>query len=393
MLKTLKSLSKLQKFLIILGVSFFATTLRVCADEISTAQAKVYRENFITEAKKYVGCPYVYGAVGPNSFDCSGLIYYTAHKANGMQLPRTAKALYAYAKIVSDDKREPGDLVFFKTTSSGTISHVGIYIGNGQFISAVSDGPNTGVILSSLNEAYWKPRYMGAGQIIKSGKMTETSDSYSPSKTASAKPKTSASAKSTAAKKSDNKFVAPTVTAGSSFHRSGDSLFESLVFDQSITCAWSLHKANSFMINFRGIDLQTDARVSKWLLEPGLGFSLRYNAGLEVFQIPVTANLTINDYIKVFAGPIFTFGNAVLPGSSEREEIKPSILPGMIGISFTTPSFTKGNLQVQMVQDIRYSICNRPDGAALSFADSITSGLELFTGVRVSLSPKLFAKK
>ena len=60
--------------------------------------------------------------------------------------------------------------MFLKTTGSSTISHIGVYIGNNQFISAISDGPNTGVIVSSLNQDYWKGRYVSTGQFLPSGK-------------------------------------------------------------------------------------------------------------------------------------------------------------------------------------------------------------------------------
>ena len=135
---------------------------------LSEAESRVYREKLVVEAKKYVGAPYVRGAIGPDAFDCSGLIYTVARESIKFQLPRTVKAMYSYVKIVPDTEREPGDLVFFRTTGDGSISHVGMYIGNSQFISAVSDGPNTGVIVSSLKESYWKSHYASCGKFLAS---------------------------------------------------------------------------------------------------------------------------------------------------------------------------------------------------------------------------------
>ena len=151
-------------------VLFSVCCLKLCAETVTPAQAQVAREKFVAESKKYVGCPYVYGAVGPDKFDCSGLIYYVARESINMQLPRTSRALYSYCRIVPDKEKEIGDLLFFKTNNSAPITHVGIYIGHNQFISAISDGPNTGVIISSLNQDYWKPKYVACGQFIKSGK-------------------------------------------------------------------------------------------------------------------------------------------------------------------------------------------------------------------------------
>lgn len=342
---------------------FCITCLDLCAEEISTAQAKVYRENLVTEAKKYIGCPYVYGAVGPDSFDCSGLVYYVAKQVNGTQLPRTAKALYSYAKIVPDKQKEPGDLVFFKTTSSGNVSHVGIYIGNNQFISALSDGPNNGVILSSLNEAYWKPKYIGVGQIYKSGKIIEEDD-----------------------------FIEePFEDDESDGTGSSGNFLDNLVFDGSVYGGWSLLQPGRFMINFRGIDLQSNARYAGIPLSPGIGFSLRYNAGLNVFQIPVMLSVTPSEYLRIYMGPVFTFGNPDMTGTDK--EITQTILPGIIGVSLATPSLIKKKIKLQIVQDISYSVCSTEDGAALNFFDSIAAGLVFYTGVRVTLPFKIFTSK
>ncbi len=351
-----------------LAVSIFCLTcLSLCAEEMSTARAKVCRENLVTEAKKYVGSPYTYGAIGPDSFDCSGLIYYCAREANKTQLPRTAKALYSYSRVVSDKDKEPGDLLFFATTSSGNVSHVGIYIGNNQFISAVSDGPNTGVILSSLKEAYWKPRYIGAGQIYKSGKMEEKHEIY--------------------AEDSDD-FEGSSSTGTSA--KSDVAFLDSLLFDASLMADWSLLRSDSFMINFRGIDLQSNARVSKWPLEPGMGLSMRYNHALKCFQIPLTLSVTLNDYLRVYLGPVFTFGSAQRRDSGDA--VSPSVFPGTIGITFSTPSLTKDKVKVQIVQDISYSVCNARDGAALSLYQSLSTGLVFNTGVRVTVPSTLFMK-
>ena len=166
----------MKKLKIIIISVFFIFSVPVFFFILTTAQAKVRRENFVSMAKQKVGSPYVLGAVGPNTFDCSGLIYFCAREAANKQLPRTAKALYSYCRIVKDSDKEVGDLLFFKTTASGNISHVGIYIGNSQFISAISDGPNTGVIISSLKQDYWKGKYVGAGQFLPSGKSFEDED-------------------------------------------------------------------------------------------------------------------------------------------------------------------------------------------------------------------------
>lgn len=109
----------------------------------------------ITEAKKHIGVPYVWGGTSPAGFDCSGFIHYSFLKA-GVTIPRTVESIWKAAKTVTAPK--VGDLVFFETYKTGP-SHAGIYLGNNEFIHA---GSSTGVTISSMNSSYWKPRYLGA---------------------------------------------------------------------------------------------------------------------------------------------------------------------------------------------------------------------------------------
>jgi peptidoglycan DL-endopeptidase LytE len=112
--------------------------------------------NMIAYAEKFIGVPYVWGGTSPDGFDCSGFVQYVFNHF-GVQLPRTASDMYATGTPVSS--LQPGDLVFFSTYASGA-SHVGIYIGNNEFISATS---SHGVSICNLNDPYyWGPRYIGA---------------------------------------------------------------------------------------------------------------------------------------------------------------------------------------------------------------------------------------
>ena len=117
----------------------------------------------ISLLKKQLGKPYVYGAAGPSSFDCSGLTYYCYKNAAGITLNRSSAAQASNGRYVAKSQLQPGDLVFF---NSGTnrIRHVGMYVGGGQFIHAPSTGKT--VRYHSLNTSYYIKGYMTARRII-----------------------------------------------------------------------------------------------------------------------------------------------------------------------------------------------------------------------------------
>ena len=113
-----------------------------------------------------LGKAYAWGAQGPNSFDCSGLTYYVYKNAAGITLPRTSSEQSKYGTTVSRSNLQPGDLVFFDTSgpNNGVVSHVGIYVGNGQMIhSSSSQGK---VIKVSIETSYWKNAYVTAKRIL-----------------------------------------------------------------------------------------------------------------------------------------------------------------------------------------------------------------------------------
>lgn len=117
-------------------------------------------ETVARDALKFLGVPYVYGGSSPSGFDCSGLVQYVAALV-GISLPRTASAQYGSGTSVPRGDLQPGDLVFFDIY--GSVDHVGIYIGNGQFVHAPASGQV--VSIQSLSASYWTARYVGARDI------------------------------------------------------------------------------------------------------------------------------------------------------------------------------------------------------------------------------------
>lgn len=112
-------------------------------------------------AYDYLGVPYVWGGTSPKGFDCSGFTQYV-YKQLGITLNRTAAQQLKNGTSVTN--LQTGDLVFFTNTyaTSAAASHVGIYIGNNQFIHAA----NGGVKITSLDHEYYAPRYIGARRVV-----------------------------------------------------------------------------------------------------------------------------------------------------------------------------------------------------------------------------------
>jgi len=114
----------------------------------------------VAYAMKFLGKPYVYGASGPNAFDCSGFTCYV-YKHFGIYLPRTAYGQRSVGTPVSKNNLAPGDLVLFSSPN-----HVGIYIGGGQFIHA-SSGSRKAICISSLSSSSYSRRYVGARRVLR----------------------------------------------------------------------------------------------------------------------------------------------------------------------------------------------------------------------------------
>jgi cell wall-associated NlpC family hydrolase len=122
---------------------------------------KSTQEGLIEEANKLLGTPYCYGGQNYDCTDCSGFIL-QCYNSIGIQLPRTAALQYEYAQKINGDP-EVGDLVFFSGNGKD-ITHVGMYIGGGEFVHAST---SNGVIRSSIAETYYHEHFSSYRRIGK----------------------------------------------------------------------------------------------------------------------------------------------------------------------------------------------------------------------------------
>lgn len=154
--KVLGHKHSLIKLITVISLFFVGSSTAVSAvastSEVVSASAVTKKRNAIVKlAKKQVGKSYVYGATGPYSFDCSGLVQYVFHKAGKVTLPRTTYSQVTLGKNVSLNKLKKGDLLFWGSPSAPY--HVGICVGNNKFVHAAT--PDQGVIEQTISTYFY----------------------------------------------------------------------------------------------------------------------------------------------------------------------------------------------------------------------------------------------
>ena len=152
----LKNTGVIEEFYIVIPEDYSVTKSEKLADH----QLDYLREEIVKSAHTFIDVPYLWGGTSVETgFDCSGLTM-TVYQLNGLDLPRTSAEQFAAGNTIDKASLMKGDLVFFATTCSSRISHVGVYIGNGNFIHAPSKGKT--IRIDSLADNYWMKRFVGA---------------------------------------------------------------------------------------------------------------------------------------------------------------------------------------------------------------------------------------
>jgi probable lipoprotein NlpC len=324
------------------------------AEQISARNARL---KLIDAAGQYRGIPYRYGGRDRKGLDCSGLIYLSFRDALGVSVPLNSEQLYRWVEPAPSDAVQIGDLIFFKT--SDTISHVGIYIGDGKFIHSASSGPKTGVIYSSLDEDYWQRTYAGAGRALP---REDDLPAQNPV---------------LAAAGNGPIIAASGVRAGDRGH--------SLLMGVALAPSWgnvpdSDSPLRGGTVQFRiAYDPKPLARSIR------IGFELRpdWDAALGVVRFPFTFSLGFDDIFRIYAGPAFTLGSPVLKtGGGGRRYIGGNAWLGEVGITAAPFSFKIGGGALSPYGEIAWRSFVRGENQDFNWKADIGAGARISTGLR-----------
>jgi cell wall-associated NlpC family hydrolase len=124
---------------------------------------KLTNVNLLKLIDEWYGTSYCMGGSTKNCIDCSAFTHIILREVYNVNVPRTAQDQYKASERINLEDLEEGDLVFFNTNGGSDMSHVGVYMLNNKFVHAATSG---GVMVSDLNDSYWKLRYKAAGRYI-----------------------------------------------------------------------------------------------------------------------------------------------------------------------------------------------------------------------------------
>jgi probable lipoprotein NlpC len=354
--------------------------------------------------------------------DCSGLVYLSFRDALALGVPRTAESLYAWAERIPPEEVQAGDLLFFKTTYAGTITHVGIYAGDGRFIHSASSGPQTGVMFSYMSEDYWRRNYMGARRALPVMEGLPLSDPLNPGTPGGGWALSEAKAPGgDRALGGEGARSGDRVSSESSVQNSDRALNESSVQNgdralnegkapgvpngnfggspisagsaSSLRFSLGLGASSSWGMvpeqasPIRGAALQfrfaLDFDAGKLRIRPGIELRPEWDGSLGVFRLPLTFSLGINDVVRVFAGPALSLGEPVLLGPGwERRYTGGNSWLGVAGITAAPFSFKAGNGTLAPYGELVWQSFFPDQGFDGDLGKDLGAALKFSTGLR-----------
>jgi probable lipoprotein NlpC len=338
--------------------------------EQKAAAATEARYCLLAAAAVYENTPYRFGGLDRKGLDCSGLVYVSFKDALGVSVPRTTGSLYSWAEKIPDEKAQPGDLLFFKTTRGGNISHVGIYAGGGRFIHAASEGPVTGVMYSGLDELYWSSAYADAGRALPEGDINERRLSLA-----------DAAADSGGDREPHTGRVSGKGEKAPAKKQAGKGNFSLGV---AFAPTWNSFLANGDIIRGFAGHIHLGAKAAPFKLPMIFGLELRpeWDGALGVFRLPLTLSWGPNDKFRIFAGPALSFGDAALAiDGGQRYYSGGTSWLGAAGITIAPVSLKIARGELAPYGEIAWQSYFSDNSGANPGAD-FAAGFRLSTGIR-----------
>lgn len=352
-------------FFCFLGLLFFVrgvfALVPIQEKSLQGAAAAEARQKVLSAAESYLGVPYRYAGINRNGMDCSGLVYASFREALGITIPRIAEDIYSWAEKIDTKELAPGDLVFF-VTAGAAVSHVGIYAGENRFIHSASEGPQTGVMYSRLDEAYWRRAYKGAGRALPWDE--EAARAMTAARTGNIPAGFSGSPASTEAAGSvpvwsDSGFFANFGAAWTwgGFFEGTPSVFRGIAGFAGAGYRWTKYRA--------GLELRPE-----------------WDRALGVFRLPFTVSFG-TDMFQVFAGPAYTFGEPALSlEDGERHYAGGGEWLWEAGLSLASPAVQLGRGAFALYGELAWQPYFLEDGAHFLFRPDITANFRASTGLR-----------
>ena len=350
--------------------SGFALAPRASASQEEKTRAFTEaRLRVIETAVSYLDTPYLYGGVTSRGLDCSGFLFLSFLEALGVSLPRSVTGLYSWVERIPLEKAQPGDLLFFRTDNTGNITHVGLYLGDGRLIHAASSGPQTGVIYSSLNESYYANSYAGAGRVF---------PAVAPDFNLNDTPVDNGSSGS------GEQTPISSLTTRTPQRRIPSGDYGNLFIGAAIAPSWNGFLQDAGII--RGFASQLiilyETENSSMPISLGLEIRPEYDGTLGVFRLPITFSWGLSDLVRIFAGPVISFGNASFNiNGEERNYSGGTSWLGTIGITATPIYINTPVGQIAPYLEVAYQ-SYFSDNSSFNLMADFSSIFRFSTGIR-----------
>jgi cell wall-associated NlpC family hydrolase len=310
------------------------------------------RSRLLAAAGKYEHTPYRYGGMDRRGLDCSGFVSLSFLDALGISVPRSSEGLYSWVEKIPIDNAQPGDLVFFRTTKTNKISHVGILVGGGRFIHSASEGPATGVIYSRLDEKYWSRTYAGAGRALPAIGSTGGADMEN------------------GVKISEDENV--------------KQKEKGILIGFAAAPTWNIYFTDGNIIRGAAGQIRFGAVVHPFGQQMIFGAEIRaeWDNTLGIFRLPFTLSWGLSDRLRIFAGPVLSFGDAALDVSGENNPFSgETSWLGAVGLTFAPFVIKIAGTDLAPYGEIAWQSYLNPDN---NIGVDFTAGLRFSTGLRLT---------